>query len=126
MKQKLIAFIALFGFLGFVTMPLQAAMVTTPDVIASEQAEYDRGQLLELLDRDDIQEQLLAMGVSAEHVQDRVNNMTDIEVAQLNDQLQNMPAGSGVIGVVLIVFIVFVVTDVLGATDIFPFIRPAR
>lgn len=126
MKQKLIAFITLFGFLGFVTMPLQAAMVTTPDIIASEQAQYDRGQLLELLDRDDIQEQLLAMGVSAEHVQDRVNNMTDIEVAKLNDQLHNMPVGSGVIGVILIVFIVFVVTDVLGATNIFSFIRPAR
>lgn len=125
MKQKLIAFIALFGFLGFVTMPLQAAMVTTPDIIASEQAEYDRGQLLELLDREDIQTQLHAMGVSAEHVQDRVNNMTDIEVAQLNEQLQEMPAG-GVVGVILVVFIVFVITDVIGATDIFPFIRPAR
>jgi len=35
-----------------------------------------------------------------------------------------MPAGEGVGGVLLVVFIVFVITDVLGATDIFSFIRP--
>jgi len=125
MKQKIISFIALIGFMGFVTLPVQAAMFTTPDVLQSQQSEYDRQQLAELLDREDVQKQLLAYGVAPEQVQERVNNMTDAEVAQLNDQIADMPAG-GILGAILLIFVVFVITDVIGATDIFSFIHPVN
>jgi hypothetical protein len=52
--------------------------------------------------------------------------MTQAEVAQLNQQIDQLPAGSGVLGIVVLIFIVFVITDVIGATDIFPFIHPVR
>ncbi|HSG92092.1 MAG TPA: DUF6627 family protein, partial [Methylotenera sp.] len=113
MKQKIISFIALIGFMGFVTLPVQAAMVTTPDVLQSQQSEYDRQQLIELMDREDVQKQLLAYGVAPEQVQDRVSKMTDAEVAQLNDQIADMPAG-GILGAILLIFVVFVITDVIG------------
>ncbi len=125
MKQKIISFIALIGFMGFVTLPVQAAMVTTPDMLQSQQSEYDRQQLIELMDREDVQKQLLAYGVAPEQVQDRVNKMTDAEVAQLNDQIADMPAG-GILGAILLIFVVFVITDVIGATDIFSFVHPVN
>ena len=50
--------------------------------------------------------------------------MTDTEIMQLNERLKDMPAGEGAAGIILVVFIVFVITDMLGATDIFSFIRP--
>lgn len=125
MKQKWISWFALWAFMGFITLPAQAAMVSTPDILHSQQSEYDRQQLVELLDREDVQKQLLAYGVAPEHVQDRVNKMTDAEVAQLNDQLADMPAG-GVLGAILLIFVVFVITDVIGATDIFSFIHPVN
>ncbi|HCD05302.1 MAG TPA: hypothetical protein DEQ60_08265, partial [Methylophaga sp.] len=81
MKQKIFAWIALLGFFGSVTLPVQAAMITTPDVIQSQQSEYDREQLFSMLDRDDVQEKLLSMGVAPEVVQDRINSMTDFEIA---------------------------------------------
>ena len=34
--------------------------------------------------------------------------------------------GSSILGILLIIFIVFVITDVIGATDIFPFIHPVK
>lgn len=125
MKQKWVTWFALWAFMGFITLPVQAAMVTTPDVLQSQQSEYDRQQLVELLDREDVQKQLLDYGVSPEQVQDRVNNMTDAEVAQLNDQIADMPAG-GILGAILLIFVIFVITDVIGATDIFSFIHPVR
>lgn len=125
MKQKWITWFALWAFMGFITLPVQAAMVTTPDVLQSQQSEYDRQQLVELLDREDVQKQLLDYGVAPEQVQERVNNMTDAEVAQLNDQIADMPAG-GILGAILLIFVVFVITDVIGATDIFSFIHPVR
>ncbi|MEX0614416.1 MAG: DUF6627 family protein [Methylophaga sp.] len=125
MKQKWITWFALWAFMGFITLPVQAAMVTTPDVLQSQQSEYDRQQLIELMDREDVQKQLLAYGVAPEQVQDRVSKMTDAEVAQLNDQIADMPAG-GILGAILLIFVVFVITDVIGATDIFSFIHPVR
>ena len=125
MKQKIFAWIALLGFFGSVTLPVQAAMITTPDVIQSQQSEYDREQLFSMLDRDDVQEKLLSMGVAPEVVQDRINSMTDFEIAQLNQQINDMPAG-GILGAIVLIFVVFVITDAIGATDIFPFVRPIR
>ena len=125
MKQKIFAWIALLGFFGSVTLPVQAAMITTPDVIQSQQSEYDREQLFSMLDRDDVQEKLLSMGVAPEVVQDRINSMTDFEIAQLNQQINDMPAG-GILGAIVLIFVVFVIPDAIGATDIFPFVRPIR
>jgi Family of unknown function (DUF6627) len=125
MKQKIISLIALIGFMGFVTLPVQAAMVTTPDVLQSQQTEYDRQQLVELLDREDVQKQLLDYGVAPEQVKDRVSKMTDAEVAQLNEQIADMPAG-GILGAILLIFVVFIITDVIGATDIFSFVHPVN
>lgn len=125
MKQKIISLIALIGFMGFVTLPVQAAMVTTPDVLQSQQSEYDRQQLVELLDREDVQKQLLDYGVAPEQVKDRVSKMTDAEVAQLNEQIADMPAG-GILGAILLIFVVFIITDVIGATDIFSFVHPVN
>ncbi|MCX4188866.1 DUF6627 family protein [Methylophaga sp. OBS3] len=126
MKQKWMSWIALWAFMGFVTLPVQAAMVTTPDFLQSQQAQQERQQLADLLDREDVQQQLLDYGVAPETVKDRVSKMTDAEVAQLNQQIADMPAGSGVLGAAVLIFVVFVVTDVLGATDIFPFVHPIR
>lgn len=125
MKQKLFAWMALLSFFGSVTLPVQAAMISTPDVIQSQQADYDREQLFSMLDRNDVQENLLSMGVAPELVQDRIHSMTDFEIAQLNEQINDMPAG-GLLGVIVLLFVVFVITDAIGATDIFPFVRPVR
>ena len=125
MKQKVFAWIALLGFFGSITLPVQAAMISTPDVIQSQQSAYDREQLSSMLERDDVQQQLLSMGVAPETVQERVNSMTDFEIAQLNEQIYDMPAG-GILGAIVLIFVVFVITDAIGATDIFPFVRPVR
>ncbi|MCC5796804.1 MAG: PA2779 family protein [Methylophaga sp.] len=126
MKRKLTSWIMILAFFGTTTLPLQAAMISTPDVIAVEQSQYDRAQLIALLDREDVQSQLLAMGVSAEQAAERVNSMTDLEVAELNQRLADLPAGAGVLSVVVIIFVVFVITDAIGATNIFSFVRPVR
>ena len=125
MKQKVFAWIALLGFFGSITLPVQAALISTPDIIQSQQSAYDREQLSSMLERDDVQQQLLSMGVSPDTVQERVNSMTDFEIAQLNEQINDMPAG-GILGAIVLIFVVFVITDAIGATDIFPFVRPVR
>jgi len=102
----------------------QAAMVSTNNAIQMQQLQMDRAEILDLFAQDNLRSQLTQMGVDANAASDRIANMTDAEIMQLNERLKDMPAGEGVGGVLLVVFIVFVITDVLGATDIFSFIRP--
>jgi TolA-binding protein len=104
----------------------QAAIIANAQLIDQVQQANDRDVLLQTVNRADVQEQLLSMGVTTADIERRINQMTQQEITQLNQQINELPAGSGILGFILVIFIVFVVTDVIGATDIFPFIHPVR
>ena len=104
----------------------QAAMIGTEQVISSTQAQSDRAHLIESLNRADLAEQFRTAGVDPVQLQDRVSSLTDDEVAMLNKQLDELPAGggvSGVLGIAVFVFLVLLITDLLGYTEIFPFVK---
>ncbi|MCW8840399.1 MAG: PA2779 family protein, partial [Gammaproteobacteria bacterium] len=100
-----------------------AAMTSTTTLLQQEQRAFERSQLLEALERESVQTQLRELGVDAEAAKQRVAAMTDGEIRQLNARLAEMPAGGDILGAVLVVFIVLVITDMLGATDVFPFVK---
>jgi len=104
--------------------PLHAAMIGNPAIVQQARAELDREQLRALLARDEARAQLQALGVSPQDVDARVAAMTDAEVAQVNRHLAEMPAGGNILGLIVLLFIVFIITDMLGATDVFPFVHP--
>lgn len=122
-SKKLGLAVVLTGMMGAQIAPVQAAMVATPQVIQSEQTRVDRAELLAALEREDVRSQLESMGVDANMAAERVAAMTDAEIAQLNQQLGDLPAGGDALGVILLILLVFVITDVIGATNIFPFIN---
>jgi hypothetical protein len=114
------------ALLGAPIAPAQAAMVGTAEVLAAEQGRLDRHRLASLLERQDLQRRLSALGVDVQHARERVASLTDAEVARINQRIAELPAGGDVLGVILLIFIIFIITDAIGATDIFPFIRPVR
>lgn len=121
--QKLLSVLLSLSLLMLPIVPTKAAMVGNAELFGTTS---ERTMLLEALDRDAAQQQLAALGITQEQAIERINQMTDQEVAQLNQQLADLPAGGDVLGVVVLIFLVFVITDVIGATDIFPFIHPVR
>ena len=106
--------------------PVQAAMVDNGQLLGEVQAELNRSDVLQILERAEAQQQLMSLGVSPDRVKERVSHMTDQEVAQLNQHLGDLPAGGDVLGVILVLFIVFIITDMLCATNIFPFVKPVN
>ncbi len=104
----------------------QGAIIANAQLMDQVQLTSDKAVLLQTINRVEVQQQLLEMGVSTADIENRVNQMTQQEIAQLNQQINQLPAGSGVLGFILVIFIVFVITDVIGATDIFSFIHPVR
>lgn len=124
--RRMAAMLAVFHVLMIVQIPLaNAAMIGTGEVLAEQQQQVDRQQLLSMLDEQDVQEKLLSMGVDRSQVEDRINSLTSAELAQFNQQLSEAPAGAGggVVGIIVLFLVIFIITDLLCATNIFSFVK---
>jgi hypothetical protein len=113
-----------------ISMPIHsalAAMVSTDDVITSGRADKARALISEVLAREDIQGALIAQGIDPLEAQARVDSLSDREAIRFAAMVEQMPAGGAsvawVLGLAVFVFLVLLVTDILGYTDIFPFVK---
>lgn len=97
-----------------------AGIVSSSDIVAAEQIQLDRSQLRNLLAKQDVQAQLVSMGVDVAAAQARVDTMTEQEVQQLSAKMQEMPAGAGFVETLVLAFLVLVVLEVTGVTDVLP------
>lgn len=114
--------------LGFSVMSIyapasQAAMISTHQILDQQQIQDTRSKLQQLLDRDSVKQQLSAMGVDSSDIQARVDHMTDDEVAIMAEKMDQLPAGQGIVGTVVFIFLVLLITDILGYTNVFPFVK---
>jgi hypothetical protein len=101
----------------------QAGMVGTAAVAERAELAQQRAQLKELLAREDVREQLIAWGVEPAAAQTRVDSLSPQELQQMAQKMDELPAGGDILGAAVFVFLVLLVTDILGFTDIFPFVR---
>ncbi|MFV3334276.1 PA2779 family protein [Pseudomonas sp. NY15437] len=126
-RVKSLAAVLVFAQLGVVAqVPLaQAAMVGTGEVLQARQQQVDREQLLKMLDDQGVQKKLQSMGVERSKVEQRIKSLSNEELAQFNQQLDEAPAG-GIIGIILLFLLIFVITDMLCITHIFTFVRCQR
>ncbi|EPC03669.1 hypothetical protein L861_19235 [Litchfieldella anticariensis FP35 = DSM 16096] len=120
----------LIAFLVLGSLPVAAAapqsaspLVSTQDAMQADQVRSDRERINALLARQDVQEQLLAQGVDPADVEARVAALSDEEVSQMADHLDDLPAGASVVGALVLIFVILLVTDILGLTNVFPFTR---
>lgn len=121
--RPLAAVLAAAHLLLVVQAPVaQAAMIGTPEVLQSQQQQVDRQQLLAMLDDQGVQDKLASMGVERTQVEQRINSLTNAELAQFNQQLSEAPAG-GIIGIIVLFLVIFIITDLLCATDLFTFVK---
>ena len=100
-----------------------AGMIGTESVINAAQVQQDRERLRNAFNRDDVKAQLLARGVDTSQVQARIDSLTDQEVQSLSGKIDQLPAGGDGLGLLVFIFIVLLITDILGFTNIFPFVK---
>jgi len=116
-----------------VSMPLgavQAALISTDRVIDKSEIAADRAQVAAFLARDDVRRHLQTMGVTPDEAAARIAVMSDTEVRQVAARIDELPAGQDVAGALisaaLIIFLVLLVTDLMGVTDVFPFVKGGK
>jgi hypothetical protein len=104
-----------------------AALVTTGQAIEAGAAAGERDRVVAFLAREDVRAQMVALGVNPVEAVNRVAGLSDAEVRQIAGHLDQLPAGQSavgaVIGAALFIFLVLLITDLLGLTNVFPFVR---
>lgn len=108
-------------FIAGAPQTANAGMVGTPNLLSQGFNQQDQQQ-----SRQAIESQLVELGVDPQMAKSRTASLSDQQVADISSRLSDMPAGADAGGILLTIFIVFVITDVIGATDIFPFIHPVK
>jgi hypothetical protein len=107
-----------------------AALVGTDAVLDPARVASARDAVRNLMAREDIQAALARRGLDPAEAAARAEGLSDAEAVRLADSVDQLPAGGSavgiVIGAVLIVFLVLLITDILGYTDIFPFVKKHR
>ena len=133
--RKKIGFISLFMatimlMIATPYQPLLAAMVPTEATISKITAQDARDHLKTLISRNDIKNALISQGIDPDEAKARVDSLSDSEVIEVAGKIEQLPAGGGVfgalIGAALIVFLVLLLTDILGYTDVFPFVKSQK
>lgn len=127
--RSLFAWPLIAAMLAF-SMPLgaaRAALVGTDRVIEQTEVQADRARVAAFFTREDVRRQFTARGVDPDEAAARVASLSDAEIAGIADRIDRMPAGQdavgSIVGAALVVFLVLLITDLLGYTDIFPFIK---
>jgi hypothetical protein len=103
---------------GFV-QPSGAAVISSQERIDAE----SRGALISrietVLARNDIAAQFARFGVSPDQAQERLNNLTDEELLQLETTMGDEVAGGDALATIGTVFLVLLILELVGVTDIF-------
>ena len=104
-----------------------AAMIGTEIVVDSFQGQEARNYIHTVFAREQVQNVLTAQGIDPVEATKRIDSLTDAEAIRLAKEIKQLPAGGSsfgiVIGAALIVFLVLLFTDIMGYTDVFPFVK---
>jgi hypothetical protein len=104
-----------------------AEIIETEQVISQIGGQQARNYLSQILVRKDVQSALIANGIDPIEAKARIDSLADAEVQKLYHHFKNLPAGGSdfgiIIGALLVVFIVLLVTDILGYTNVFTFVK---
>jgi hypothetical protein len=110
--------------------PLLAAMVPTEATLDKTIAQDARNHLKTLISRNDIKDALISQGIDADEAKARIDSLSDSEVTEVAGKIEQLPAGKGALGALIgaafIVLLVLLLTDILGYTDVFPFVKSQK
>jgi hypothetical protein len=122
--------LALAVVMFVLTGPLDAAhaaLITSGQAIEAGAAGGERDRVAAFLAREDVREEMVALGVDPVEAVNRVAGLSDAEVRRIAGHLDQLPAGQSavgaVIGAALLIFLILLITDLLGLTNVFPFVR---
>ena len=121
--------VVMSGFMiwtGLLASTATASVISTDKMVAEYSESSERAEMKAVLASEDVRARLMELGVSPADVEARIDSLTPTELAMLHERMDELPAGAGAGGLLLLLVLIFFITDILGVTDIFPFVNAAK
>lgn len=96
-----------------------AGVISTEAALQMEERAERIERIHSVLARDSVREQLVRFGVDAADAERRVASLSDGELQELEQRMNELPAGAGALEVLGIVLLVLLVLELVGVTDVF-------
>ena len=126
-KSIIILVIVALSTFSIISAPVHAAMVNTAEVLKQNQHNLAKKRINVFLYRSEVSKQLADWGVNHEDAAAMVESLTDQEIEKLAARIDQLPAGGSTVGIIVgtgfVIFLVLLATDILGYTEIFPFVK---
>lgn len=100
-----------------VSVPLHsalAALVTTESVLDGNRDQNSKDRLIQLLEREEVRSALIAQGIDPQEAKARIASLTDSEINEISNQIENLPAGQGAIGLAIGVLLIILLVVVIA------------
>lgn len=118
--QKLLVIQLIVAFFSVsAVVPVTRAAVIDTETFLSQQNQSTKSELQKILAREDVRAQLMELGVDPENADLRIAALTDSELNQLQQHMNDLPAGSSALAVLGAVFLVLLVLEIVGVTNVF-------
>jgi hypothetical protein len=102
-------------------------MITAETVLDAGRVSEARAYVNSVLSREEVKAALVAQGIDVREATMRTHALSDAEILAIADRMESLPAGGStgetIIIVSLVIFVVLLVTDIMGYTDLFPFVK---
>lgn len=114
----LVPLLIMFSIVSVLIPAAQTAVIDTRTILAIE-AESPKTEVQAFLAREEVREQMVALGVDPDDASGRVAALTDQELSLLQYHINDLPAGSSALALLGAVFLVLIVLELVGVTNIF-------
>jgi hypothetical protein len=108
MKNAFIRFLCCLLVLSTFALPFnaRAGLIGTEQIAAAVQGQAARDTVRNFVNRAEASSSLQSLGLDASTANERINAMTDTEVASLANRINSLPAGGDAAGLLLVILII--------------------
>lgn len=123
----------------FLTFPLldslllnsaQALEPASEPLTVAKASDRDRARVADLLSREDVRRQMEELGIDPDEATLRASSLSDDEIRQIASVLNDLPSDRSsplaVVAVAIAFFVVLIVTELLGYTNVFAFLKAGK
>jgi len=119
LKKTIAVIVSMTLLLGGMTTTATAAVIGTQQAIDGPASQQQIARVTQALDRQEVQQAMIRMGVDPEQAKLRVSSLSPQELAQLDQQLDSLPAGGSVLALIGAVFVVLLILEFTGVINVF-------
>ena len=122
--------VILLLFMSTLNQRAAAAMVGTEKLLISDRNQETRNYLQEMMSRKQIQEALVARGIDLQEAKIRIDSLTDSEIEQILEKINDLPAGgidaTFVLIIVGVIVVLFIIVEYTSAVPMFSWFQPGK